>query len=383
MPVLADRVLEVSTSTGTGALALAGAVPGFRMFLAGVGDGARCYYTVEAVDADGIPTGAWEVGIGTYTAAGSTLTRDTVLSSSNGGALVDFPAGGKRVFVALPSAATPLAPLTAPGGRLTLTSGVPVTTSDVTAAGTVYYTPCTHDLVELWDGYQWRPLRFSEVSHSLSGAAANTNHDIYGYLSGGALALERLAWSSAVARATAVSLTSGRWTKSGDPTRLLLGTVRTLAAGQCEDSLLRRFVSNVHNRGRRPLRRIESTASWTYNTASLRQANASTANQVEVVACLPELALLLDLWGLCQCTAIAGIDMRIGQDSVTVQDADCVGGHAVASAAGAFDVTPVFLRKHVPVGYHYYAWLEQGVGGGTTTTFYGNSWSGLTGWVEG
>ena len=96
--VLKDRVKETSTTAGTGTLTLAGAVSGFQSFAA-VGNGNTTYYAI----ADSI-TGDWEVGIGTYTSSGTTLSRTTVLSSSNGGALVSFAANPKDVFVTYPSA---------------------------------------------------------------------------------------------------------------------------------------------------------------------------------------------------------------------------------------------------------------------------------------
>ena len=95
--VLKDRVKETSTTAGTGTLTLAGAVSGFQSFAA-VGDGNTTYYAI----ADSV-TGAWEVGIGTYTSSGTTLSRTTVLSSSNGGSLVNFAANSKDVFVTYPS----------------------------------------------------------------------------------------------------------------------------------------------------------------------------------------------------------------------------------------------------------------------------------------
>lgn len=91
-------VLETSTTTGTGTLTLAGAVTGWRSFAA-VGDGHTCKYKAWAVDADGVPTGAWEHGLGTYTASGTTLARTTVYASSNAGAAVNFAAGTKYVAV--------------------------------------------------------------------------------------------------------------------------------------------------------------------------------------------------------------------------------------------------------------------------------------------
>jgi hypothetical protein len=93
--VLADRVQETTTTTGTGTVTLAGAASGFQSFAA-VGDGNSTYYTIAG--------GAeWEVGVGTYTASGTTLSRTTVLSSSNSGSLVNFSAGTKNVFVTYPA----------------------------------------------------------------------------------------------------------------------------------------------------------------------------------------------------------------------------------------------------------------------------------------
>jgi len=90
-----DRVKETSTTTGTGTLTLAGAVTGFQAFSV-IGDGNTTYYAItDSTD--------WEVGIGTYTLSGTTLSRDTVLESSNAGSLVNFPAGSKEVFVTYPA----------------------------------------------------------------------------------------------------------------------------------------------------------------------------------------------------------------------------------------------------------------------------------------
>lgn len=95
--VVKDRVKVSTTTTGTGTLTLGSAATGFQSFSV-IGDGNTTYYTITDVG-----TGAWEVGIGTYTASGTTLSRDAVLESSNGGSLVNFGAGSKDVFVAYPA----------------------------------------------------------------------------------------------------------------------------------------------------------------------------------------------------------------------------------------------------------------------------------------
>lgn len=95
--VIADRVRETTTTTGTGAITLAGPYTGFQAFSV-IGNGNTTYYAI--VDS---ATGAWEVGIGTYTSSGNTLSRNTVLSSSNAGSLVNFGAGTKDAIITQPS----------------------------------------------------------------------------------------------------------------------------------------------------------------------------------------------------------------------------------------------------------------------------------------
>jgi len=95
--VYSDRVKETSTTTGTGTYDLAGAATGFQGFVAGIGDTNTCYYCAT----DGTD---WEVGLGTVTdAATDTLSRDSVLASSNADAAVDWSAGSKDVFVVHPA----------------------------------------------------------------------------------------------------------------------------------------------------------------------------------------------------------------------------------------------------------------------------------------
>lgn len=99
--VLADRVLETTSVAGTGDAALNGAQANYQPFSV-IGNGNTTYYTI--VDNT---NNEWEVGIGTYTLAGNSISRDTVLSSSNGGALVYFPSGDKDIFLDLPSEMLP------------------------------------------------------------------------------------------------------------------------------------------------------------------------------------------------------------------------------------------------------------------------------------
>lgn len=95
--VLKDRVKETTLTTGTGTITLAGASTGYQSFSV-IGDGNTTYYCIA-----GQGNNEWEVGIGTYTAAGTTLARTTVLASSNSGSLVNFSSGTKDVFVTYPA----------------------------------------------------------------------------------------------------------------------------------------------------------------------------------------------------------------------------------------------------------------------------------------
>jgi hypothetical protein len=93
--VLKDRVMETSTTSGTGVLSLDGAVDGFQSFSV-IGDGNTTYYTI-------VDGSDWEVGQGTYTASGTRLSRDTVLASSNSGSAINLAGNTANVFVTSPA----------------------------------------------------------------------------------------------------------------------------------------------------------------------------------------------------------------------------------------------------------------------------------------
>lgn len=112
--VVKDRVKETTATTGTGTITLAGAADGFQSFSV-IGDGNTTYYAI--VDSG---NQEWEVGLGTYTATGTTLSRDTILESSNAGAAVDFAAGDKSVFV------------THPAEKAAFTDDIPTAVSELT-----------------------------------------------------------------------------------------------------------------------------------------------------------------------------------------------------------------------------------------------------------
>ena len=134
-PLLYDRVRETSTTTGTGTLTLAGAVSGYRAFST-VGNTNSSYYCIAHQSAD-----EWEVGIGTYTTSGTTLSRTTILASSNAGALVSFSSGTKDVFVVAPAS-------------IINASGATVPTSPMLGQFFLH-TPTGRSVSLHWDGSEW------------------------------------------------------------------------------------------------------------------------------------------------------------------------------------------------------------------------------------
>jgi hypothetical protein len=97
-----ERALETSATTGTGAYTLAGAVTGHQA-ISGIGDGSTAHFAAWEVDTNGVPSGGWEVFIGTYASSGNTLARTQVLTSSNGNAAVSWSAGTRRIAQTLPA----------------------------------------------------------------------------------------------------------------------------------------------------------------------------------------------------------------------------------------------------------------------------------------
>ncbi len=96
--VINDRVKVTSTTTGTGAMALGAAVTGFETFGTGVGNSNTTYYAVTLAG-----SAEFEVGLGTFNSDSTTITRTTVISSSNSDSAVNFSAGTKTIFCTIPA----------------------------------------------------------------------------------------------------------------------------------------------------------------------------------------------------------------------------------------------------------------------------------------
>lgn len=165
-----------------------------------------------------------------------------------------------------------------PGGRLTLETGVPISTTDQSAKTTLYYTPYYHNRIPLYSGSAWQLVNFtSDLSITLVGTTASLPYDVFCYNNSGTATLELTAWTNTTTRATALTRQDGRYVKTGATTRLYLGTIYINGTGgQTDDTNNKRFVYNAYNRVNRKLFTYNSTASWTYSTGAWREYNNGT-----------------------------------------------------------------------------------------------------------
>lgn len=168
-------------------------------------------------------------------------------------------------------------------GRLTLESGVAVSTTDQTAKTSVYFTPYNGNLIGIYDGTSWKLHTFTEMTGALGTLSADTNYDRFIYDNAGTLAFEDVAWTNDTTRATALTTQDGVLVKSGATTRRYLGTFRTTSTTTTEDSVTKRFVWNYNNRVGRSMVKA-ATSTHVYSTAAWRAWNNDTANALNFVS---------------------------------------------------------------------------------------------------
>jgi len=294
--------------------------------------------------------------------------------------------------------------------RLTTETGVPISTADRTAQGTIYVTPINSGRVCLYDGTRWKMYVLTEKSLALSALTTDKNYDVFLYDNAGTLTVElSAAWSSDTARTDALTTQDGILVKSGSTTRRYVGTIRTTSTTTTEDSLAKRFVWNMYNRTRKAMKRTETTDGWTYDTGTFRQANAATANQLDYVCGVADVlveATVRASWAANPAVAVVSNAtpyervVGVGVDSTTTSSAQVANvSHGMTDdntntlniAAGA---PTAEYRGYPGLGRHKLVWLERGGGGeDETTLWFGdvafNSGSGtgvhngISGWYEG
>ena len=367
-------------------------------------------------DADATATSTTAVAVGFATAAassGASVTvrlagRMTGLSltagdvyyvSATAAALTATPPTNTRCVgkadstttLILPCGESALSYPRTPQGRCTLTSATPVTTSDVTAATTLYYALYGGHQITLYDGSErWVDLSFSELSIAVPATTA-TMYDVFVDYTAGVPALEAVAWTNDTTRATALALQNGVYVQTADTDSLYVCSFRTTGvSGQTEHSFAKRYVWNYYNRVPQPMRVIDTANSWTYSTATWRQADANAANQLDFVVGVAEVMVNARVMAFPQNDMAAGstyMSVGIGVDSTSAVVASQVMVPAVAIVAG---MSVMAYAEHVAfsaVGRHTWVWLEQATAAGTTSWIGDNGsttrQSGMVGWVEG
>ena len=264
--------------------------------------------------------------------------------------------------------------------RLTLTSGTPVTTSDVTAATTIYCTPYNGNRIALYDGTNWQLRASAEFSLALGTLTSGKPYDVFCYDNAGVPTLEFLVWTDDTTRATALVYQDGVLVKSGVTTRRYLGTFYTISTTQtCDMGIMAgattgRYLWNYYNRVSRSMSRKESTATWNYTTATVRQANGSTSNQLNYVVGVAEDNVVASVTASMANAGGATCNVSIGVDSTTVQSGTFNWGTGNATINNMN--TTAYYEGIPGVGRHYLVWQEYSQANGTTT------WTGVGTYVQ-
>ncbi len=297
-----------------------------------------------------------------------------------------------------------------PQGRLTFTTAVPVMTSDVTTATTVYFTPYQGNAMPYYNGIGWTVSRFTELSMALNASAqlADTNYDLFvASDSGTARLCSGPAWSSATARGTGAGTTqlstaAGFLTNAVSMTckygassftvaanyGLYVGTMRTTGtngqsawtanpAAASGGGNARLYLWNMYNRVGVSATSEDSTDSWNYTTATWRSANNSASNRVSMVVGVAEDSVVSQY---SVSAANSGTDVRaysgIGLDSTSaISGLSAVAIIGVATDPPGTTITSRYVG--IPgLGLHYCQALEYSLAVGTTT-WYGDAGTGL------
>lgn len=319
-------------------------------------------------DVANVATSRTNLGLGTVATKTASDNAKTIAAMVNGATTIGHIAVFSDITGTIEDGGLPASvlfnfPCT---GRMTLNTGVPVTTSDVTAATTIYFTPYTGNQVALFDGAAtWNTFTFTELSIAVPGTA-NTMYDLFIYDNAGTPTLETQTWTNDTTRAVSIVLQDGVYVKNGATTRRYLGSFRTTGTvGQTEDSLIKRYVWNYYNRILRQMRVVETTSSWTYSTATYRQANNSTANQLDFVV------------GVSEDTVSCVLNQQAFSSGVVRNMTGGIGIDSTANAAqtqvsengssSIFCITTHTYKLPIPVGRHRLLWLEKGAGVDTQT----------------
>lgn len=243
--------------------------------------------------------------------------------------------------------------------RLTLTSGVPVTTADVTGASTVYLTPYKGNQVALYTGARWLLHYLTEIHLDLADLTAGKNYDVFLHNASGTLTLTlSSAWTNDTTRADALAYQDGVRVLASDHTKRLVGTIRATGADTTESSLLHRFVVNEFHS--LPIScSVLKSGDWSYASNTWRYANNDSSARVEFLC---GAAAHIEGIGLAIMRADDG-EAGIGIDGSTGNLAGSTGN--IPGTFGSYTGLSSFnsgrhttINTHLSEGYHFLACVE-------------------------
>jgi len=316
--------------------------------------------------------------------AGLTVGGTHWVGSTAGTLTATQPANARFIGVAdstttiaiQPNPVLPTLPLNIAEGRLTATTGIACTVSDVSGATSIYYTPVKGNRIELYDGASWNVRTFTEITISVLGLIASRPYDVFLYDNASVVTAELTAWNNATSRNTSIERLNGVWVKNGAATRRYVGTIRINGSGgQLDDTATSRSIYNEHNKCPRSLLKLDTTDNWTYTTATYRQANGSATNTVGVMIGVQDVRLRLGVRAYASnSSADIAIAVSIGDGSTTTAATGVLGMNGWTQTANGVNPLSADLDVVPTVGWHDYNWIEWSTAGGTTT-WYGDKGS--------
>jgi hypothetical protein len=274
-------------------------------------------------------------------------------------------------------------------GRLTLTSGVPVTSNNIYGAGNLYFTPYLGNKIAVYNGARWVLYEFTEISIDLSGVAPDKIYDVFARDNAGVLELGVNIWADDTARNDVVKDRDGIYILDGPGDRRYLGTFRTDGAGTLNDAENIRTLWNYYNRVPRTLYMKDPNNLWTNSSKVWDVPEGDPGNSVEIVNGMQESSIEVAVVAMSIVGAYTSVDdlirrVGIGVNSTTVNSAQQTG---TTASYQCMDSITAMLRQMPALGRVIYYWLETANLGPVPSTFYGNGSpdynSGITGIWEG
>ena len=251
--------------------------------------------------------------------------------------------------------------------RLSLTTGVPVTTTDVTGATTIYCAPYKGNRIALYDGTNWNLRTSAQFSLALGTLTSGLPYDVFCYDNSGTPTLEFTAWTNGTTRATALTTQNGVLSKTGALTRRYLGTFYTTSTTATEDSVAKRFLWNYYNRAVRPMY-VLGQGNYDYTLGTIRQAGGGTTNQLAFIIGVAEDAVSARVSALAANTS-AGVEIFTGIGVNTTTDFTTTGATigTATTAVANYKIAMHASLEYVPsVGYTYLSHNEKSTATGTT-----------------